>query len=335
MAKQDSTKKAWRLLQIQRRFFRNSQGYRTSELAEIFNVNQRTINRDLQDLQLEPFYLPLVQEEVPDWRWRLMDNARFTLPPLQLTLQEGAALYLAARLLDHTSDEHNPFVNRALSALVDVLPSGVGDQVQRILSSRSFQGDESFAEVFEIITLGWATGRVVRIWHKSSQSNNVHDYSFHPYIIETSAVGYATYAIGWASWFDDVHTFKLERITKAKLTEKTFEISKDFDGVALLKTAWGIAFADPEKGTETVKLKFPPGRITRRVKESQWHSSQKIEDLLNGGCTFTVEVGHPWEMKPFIRGWGPDCEVLEPEWLRVEIADEMRQTAMMYSGGTE
>lgn len=330
MIEHNPTKKAWRLLQIQRRLFRNPQGYRSSKLAEIFNVDQRTINRDLLDLQSEPFYLPLVQEDAPDWRWHMMKNARFTLPPLQLSLQEGAALYLAVRLLDRTSDEYNPFVNRALSALANILPAEIGDHIQKVVTNRLALSNDIFAQVFEIITLGWATGRVVHIWHQSSGSKNVHDYRFHPYLIEASAVGFAAYAIGWASWFDEVHTFKLERITKAELTEDVFEIPKDFDGVSLLNTAWGIAYTSPGESPECVRLKFPPGRITRRVKESQWHPSQKIEDTPEEGCILTVEVGHPWEMKPFIRGWGPDCEVLEPAWLREEIAEEMRRTVALY-----
>jgi predicted DNA-binding transcriptional regulator YafY len=330
MTKRTSTKKAWRLLQIQRRLFRNPRGYRSSELAEIFNVDKRTINRDLLDLQSEPFCLPLVQEDAPDWRWHIMKDARFTLPPLQLSLQEGAALYLAARLLDRTSDEHNPFVNRALSALANVLPAEIGDHVQKVVTGRPDLEDDTFAQVFETVTLGWATGRVVQIWHQSSSSKNVHDYRFHPYLIEASAVGFSAYAIGWASWFDEVHTFKLERITKAELTEDVFEIPKDFDGVSLLNSAWGIAYTNPGETPEQVKLRFPPGRITRRVKESQWHPTQTIEETPDGGCILTVEVGHPWEMKPFIRGWGPDCEVLEPEWLREEIAAESKQVAKLY-----
>lgn len=325
----DATNKAWRLLQIQRHLFRQPRGYRARELAELFNVDQRTINRDLQDLQSEPFYLPLVQEKAPDWRWRLMEGARFQLPPLQLTLQEGAALYLAARLLDRASDEPNPYVNRALAALAKVLPPQVGDEIQRLVAERPRHNDGPFVDAFEAVTVGWATGRVVHIWHRAANSENVHDYLFHPYMIEASAVGYAAYAIGWASWFDAMHTFKLERITRAELTDETFTIPDDFDSVALLRTAWGIAYAESDAPLERVQLKFSPD-TTRRVKETQWHPSQEIKDAPEGGCILTVEVGHAWEMKPFIRGWGPDCEVLAPQGLREEIAEEMSRAAAVY-----
>jgi proteasome accessory factor B len=328
---EESAQKAWRLVRIQRFLFRDPQGYRSSELASIFHVDQRTINRDLQDLQAAPFRLPLVQEPAPDWRWHLMEGAQFTLPPLQLTLEQGASLYLAARLLQCAIDEPNPVIERALEALADVLPAEIGSQVQRFVgpAEEPPPADRDFLEVFKVVTLGWATGRAVHIWHRSANSENVHDYRLHPYLIEASAVGYATYVIGWASWFDAVHTFKLERIQKAELTDETFDLPGDFDPVELLSTAWGIAYAEPGAELETVRLKFAPA-VTRRVKESVWHTSQQIEDLPDGGCILTVEVAHAWEMKPFIRGWGPDCEVLSPLNLRRDIAEEMHQAAHIY-----
>ena len=87
-------------------------------------------------------------------------------------------------------------------------------------------------------------------------------------------------------------------------------------------------FGPPGEETEVV-LQFAPG-VTRRVKESVWHPSQKLEPSDDGGCILRVRVAHPLEMKPFIRGWGPSCLVLSPQWLRQEIAEEMRQAAEMY-----
>lgn len=78
-----------------------------------------------------------------------------------------------------------------------------------------------------------------------------------------------------------------------------------------------------------MKLKFAPG-VTRRVKETTWHPSQKIEDLPDGGCLFTVRVGSTLEMTPWIRGWGPDVEVLEPSALRDEFKKWAYEQYVMY-----
>lgn len=313
-----------RLAYLQCLFYRNPAGYSASELARLCEVSHRTINRDLEELAAEPFRLPFVQED--GWRWRLMEGHRFTLPPVRLSLQEAAALYLAARLLDRLSDEPNPYVGRALLALANVLPTEVGQQIQRVASSHLGEAGATFARVFEVITLGWATGRKVRIRHRALHGRNVHEYVVCPYLIEPSAVGYAAYVIGQASYFDAVRTFKLERILEAELLDETFEVPEAFRDAGLLSRAWGVMY-----GEETVEvvLRFTPS-VAGRVKESRWHASQRVEDCADGGCVLRVAVPHTLEMKPWIRGWGPDCEVLAPEGLREEIAGEMRRAADSY-----
>ena len=313
-----------RLAHLQQLFYRNPRGYRSSELARLCGVNQRTMNRDLQDLQCEPFRLPLVLEE--GWHWRLMEGHRYTLPPIHFSLQEAAALYLAARLLDKVSDEPNPFVSRALAALAAALPPEVGRQVLQLVSPRLKEGDSPFAKVFEVLTLGWATGRRVRIRHQSGHSENVHEYILSPYWIEPSGPGFAAYVIGHATFFDSVRTFKMERIAEAELLDETFESPSDFDGPSVLAGAWGVMFGE---GATEVVLRFSP-RVARRVKESVWHGSQELEDCEDGGCIMRVRVAHTLEMKPWIRGWGPDCEVLGPEELRKEVAEELRVAAEVY-----
>ncbi len=316
-----------RLTYLQRLLYRNPQGYRSSELAALCGASQRTVDRDLESLQDEPFRLPLVREE--GWRWRLMAGHAFTLPPVHLSLQEAAALYLAARLLDRLSDEPNPYVGRALMALAEALPPEVGCQVEQVAAPHLGQADSAFARVFEVITLGWASGRKVRIRHQALHGHSAHEYVLSPYLIEPSTVGYSSYVIGHASYFDDVHTFKLERILEAELLDETFAVPDEYRSAAVLASAWGVMYG--EESTEVV-LRFSPEAV-RRVRESRWHASQTLEPCADGGCILRVRVPHPKEMKPWIRGWGPDCEVLAPEGLRREVAEEMRRAAEVYGEG--
>jgi len=313
-----------RLQYLQQLLYQSPKGCKSSELARLCEVNQRTINRDLQDLQAEPFRLPLVQED--DWSWRLMVGHRFTLPPIRLSLQEAAALYLAARLLVKLSDEPNPFVGRALDALAASLPSPVGRQILHMATPRLKAEDSPFAHVFEVITLAWATGRKVRIRHQSLGRDVVHEHILSPYLLEPSSLGYAAYVIGHVSAYNALRTFKLERILEAQLLDETFELPPEFDARSLLGRAWGVMYGDE---TTVVTLRFSP-RVARRVKESIWHESQQLEDCPDGGCIMRVEVAHTLEMQPWIRGWGSDCEVLAPPELRREVAEEMRRAAEVY-----
>ena len=206
--------KAARLHKIAHLLDRNPHGLNSSELARHCGVTIRTVQRDLQDLH---------DEGIPIW----LENGRhgiesgYYLPPIHLSLEEASALYLAARLLARYSDEHNGVTVQALAKLAGVMPQSIAGHIHHTIRSLAYRPENpTFARVFETIALAWATGRKVRIWHQAAGSENVHEYLFSPYFLEPSSVGYATYTIGHSSWFDQVHTFKVERISEAITTRK-------------------------------------------------------------------------------------------------------------------
>jgi CRISPR-associated endonuclease/helicase Cas3 len=57
---------------------------------------------------------------------------------------------------------------------------------------------------------------------------------------------------------------------------------------------------------------------------------ERIEPTEDGGCLWSAEVAEWREMLPWVRGWGADCEVLEPEKLRAEIIQHVRDLANQY-----
>ena len=78
-----------------------------------------------------------------------------------------------------------------------------------------------------------------------------------------------------------------------------------------------------------VKLEFTKN-IAYMIKEAVWHISQKIEDTEEGGCLLTVTVNDLSEIKLWIRTWGPEVQVLEPESLRREVARDAQNVYALY-----
>lgn len=316
--------KAQRLSWLATLLYTHSQGRTTKELARDCGVTQRTIQRDLQDLQAEPMRVPLIED---DHRWKIMPGTPYNLAPVQFDLREATAIFLGARLLSRYADESVPCINAGLQKLAAILPPPISEHVYRTVETMRYKpAAPSFDAVFAVITLGWALRRKVRIWYRSASSDNVHDYALCPYFIEPSCVGYATYVIGHASYFERIVTFKVERISQADLLDESFDLPIGFDGPTLLQSAWGVMYGQE---LQTVVLRFAPA-VSRRVRECIWHPSQETVEEADGGCRLTVRVALPLEMKSWIRGWGPECEVLEPAALRAEVAEEMRQAAKRY-----
>ena len=182
--------------------------------------------------------------------------------------------------------------------------------------------------MLETIAQGWASGLKVRIAHQGLRSREPLTYTVSPYLIEPALWGDGTYLIGFSDRHNAVATFKVERIEHAALTDEPFSVPENFDERALLEHTWGIWYGEGEPAT--VRLRFAPGQVTRRVKESIWHPSQEIVDDQDGGCSWTAHVAEWRELVPWVRGWGADVEVLEPEGLRAELVREARRLSGLY-----
>jgi proteasome accessory factor B len=285
----------------------------------------RTIQRDLLALQDE-LKVPLTQDG--DY-YGILEG--YTLPPVSLSLFEALAVFLALRLSLRQTDKDNPHIESALSKIAGTLPSPLAADIAsaiKLIHKRPANPD--FTRVFEQVALAWATRRQMKISYQSLQSEEVREWLLEPYYVEMTGVGYSTYVIGHARREgkdkDGILTFKLDRIKGSEVLDTNFDIPKDFDITKLLSSSWGIIWGEEAE----IKLRFSP-RVCRRIKETIWHPSQKIEDLKGGGCLMTLQVGSTLELTPWIRSWGPDVEVLEPEELREAFREYTKELAKIYA----
>ena len=134
-------------------------------------VNKRTIQCDLNDLDVAG--VPVWDDE----QGRHGIASGYYVPPVHFDLDEAASLYLAARLLARYSDEHSPPIVTALAKLAGVLPEEMAGHIHRTVRSLTYRPEIlAFSRVMEVIVLGWATGRKVRIWHRPGQGQRVREY---------------------------------------------------------------------------------------------------------------------------------------------------------------
>lgn len=297
-----------RLARLQHLLYLHPHGITSGELARLCGVCQRTVQRDLRTLEAE-LGIPLIQD---GRRYGIL--AGYRLAPVGFTLFEAAALFLVARLVLHQTDEFNLHMLEAITKIAAVLPPSISSRFPSSiqgLTDKPFH--EGYAEVFEEVALAWSSNRKLRIRYHSYRSGDVKEWVLSPYLVETSGTAYSNYVVGNAERDGEsgIRTFKLKRITEAELLDDTFVCPEDIDLDQWLHSAWGVVWGDEVE----IKLRFS-ATVTRRVKESTWHPSQEVEDLPDGGCLLTVRVGSTMEITPWIRGWGPDVEVIEPASLR-------------------
>lgn len=307
-----------RLREIEDLLMLTPEGLRVGEICARLAVNRRTIYRDL--IFLEEQGVPLWQEN-----GRYGINRTRYLANVRLTFHEALTLVMAGLLLSRTVEERNPHVIGALQKLAGILPLSLLNHLQRAIERvRSHTGNQRQAAVLETIAEGWGTGCKVKVGYRSPRSGLLRQRVIEPYAIEPTPSGF--YVICHDEWANDLRTFKLDRLESALLLKQRYTIPATFDLEAHLATGWRIMAGDEQN---EVVLRFSV-EMTSRVYERQWHPSQTLEELPDGGCLLRVHVARPEEMQPWIRSWGAAVEVLEPAWLRAQIAADLRRAAAKY-----
>jgi CRISPR-associated endonuclease/helicase Cas3 len=315
-----------RILDMVLYLVQNQAGVTRKELAEQYGVSRYTIYRDLARMEK---IAPISTTE----SGKIYISRKDYQVNVRLTLHEAMAVHLAGRLLATRMDRRNRHAASALTKLslaVEKLAPPVSQQMRlsaRMLEAADQWSDPAYIEVLEILTEGWASGHKVRVFHPSERSGKLHEYIFLPYFIEPYAIGQSTHVVGVIEPDGRLWTFKVERIQRAELMKEGYSVPVDFDAQALLGDAWGIWFT--QNSPVEVSLRFSP-KVARRVKESRWHRSQQVEEAEGGALIWRAKVAEWREMLPWIRGWGAEVEVLGPEDLRSEVAQDAQKLAEQY-----
>lgn len=311
--------RAARLLQIENLLFRHANGLRVTEIAAVCDVSRRTIYRDL-DL--------LSDSGVPIWE----DEGQYGIirdqyiATVRLRFNEAVALYIAARLLARHADEHNPHIVSALNKLATAFPDPLVGYINR--TAEAIKGrpvNATFVSVLEVIALCWAENHKARIWYRSPRSGTLRERTLSPYTLEPSGNG-GLYVIGFDDWAQAMRTFKLDRLERAERLPDVYTIPDSFDPATHLADAWGIMSG--ETPLEIV-LRFSP-RVATFIRERVWHPSQQLTEQPTGAVLLKVRVSDFREMRPWIRSWGAEVEVLSPDELRQELAEEAQQLVYLY-----
>lgn len=316
--------KTARLSQIEALLLDHPEGLSQAEISRRLGVHRSTILRNLADISA-----PIYEDQ-----GRIFIDREAYLINLRLSLHEALSIHLAGRFMANCMDRRNPHVASALRklgiALENLAPliSATIRNSAETFDDDSKRQDPHYLQVLEKITLAWAERRSVQIWYRSADNSRVKEYQFCPYFIEVNAVGQAIYCIGRIEALNQMRTFKIERIERIELLGSNYTIPAAFDAEQLFKQAWGIWFTEQEP--IAVQLRFS-AQVARRVVETRWHATEQTSLEADGSLLWSATIAEPQEMVPWIRGWGADVEVLQPQELREKIRKEVKKMAHIYS----
>jgi len=319
----DQLARQWQLIQL---LARSRAGVGVDALAAELDCVRRTVYRDLDALMYAGF--PVTSEK-RDGRafYRFMDT--FGLGDVPFTTDEVLALAFGEDLLRPL--EGTVFHDSIRSAL-EKIRVGLGPEVSSFLerlgqSFRVLPGPHKrYArqrEAIGVLNDAVLRRRTVAMRYLTGRTGDLSDRSLDPYRVWYQGGG--LYVIGHDHKRDEIRTFAVERIQEASLSDASFEVPGSFDFEAYKSSSFGVMTEPPV----AVRIRFEKSWALH-VEEREWHPSQKLERLPDGGVELTIEVGATHDFRNWLLSFGDGAVVLEPPDLREEVAAELERALSHY-----
>jgi len=132
--------------------------------------------------------------------------------------------------------------------------------------------------------------------------------------------------VAWDHLRGEPREFMVARIEEHHLLDQRFTRRPELE-----KSAYVGPMFLTERGREPyeVVLRFDAYQA-RWIRERQWHSSQEVEEHLDGRITLRLRVGGAGDVLRWVLGYGSHVEVISPPSLRTRVAEELRKALGSY-----
>lgn len=167
--------------------------------------------------------------------------------------------------------------------------------------------------------------RRVRITYYTAGRDEWNERTVDPYHLRNAGGEWVLIAFDHLreAWRD----FNLARVAEWAVLPEAFERDPAFSPEAYLRSGFMH-----EHGTspQPIVIRFDAYQA-RWIRERRWHETQQpLEPQPDGGVILRFCASGLGEVKRWVMQYGPHAEVLEPESLRREVAEELRAAARRY-----
>lgn len=295
-----------------------------SELAKRFGTRRETVYRDLRSL--EDIGYPIQGDENGRLsRPRLLDWKQSGSSDLRLTPGEYSALAL---LMEHGRGS-TPFRKELTSAAAKLKTAQpIGCEKSEAFGSvfgPAKRGMKCFGDegMLETLVQAILTKRRCNVTYRSPKHLIEKTYQYEPYRLRHVDGG--LYCIGRIPAIGGLTILATERIVTLKLIESVFCAEPDNDLSRYENEAFGVTLEE----AITVVLRIRADQAPY-VSEREWHPSQTIRSLADGGVELTFCAGGTFEIERWILGWGDAVEVIAPESLRKRVSSTCQAMWSLY-----
>jgi hypothetical protein len=265
----------------------------------------------------------------PDWDETISQETRLALRLAAMTLGQGGNALLERqletleRITDKSRTENDRKVFERLRKNLKVT-GGVAENPG--------SGQLSALEVL-FKALSFEIPRQLEITYRKAMAPESSTFSFAPYCISQDLISGGTYVMGIDVAKREVRQLRLSRIEKAIVLERPVVLLKEQEAALAHASKYQVGGwynADP------------PFAVMMRIEGDNWIKSMeearpdfpgfKIREKQEDHLIIQFEANQPIGLIRWILQFGPCAEVLEPDFLRDMVREDIEATANLYRG---
>lgn len=308
-------------IKLLRILYSRRQPVNITELAGELETNPRNIPEYVKELRLIGFDIEPVHGKYGGY----MLNRDSTFPAVRLSDGEREAFmtgyeYLLARNDFMEIENYKKAMQKISSAIVN--RDSVMDETMLAHRFPLAMPQQELEKRYFAIQQCILNKTVLEIKYLS-QKNEITQRAIHPY--KLFMYNNAWFVLGFDESKGAILYFKLNRIQDFSVQHRKF--------VQLL-TYKESDYLD-EYGMKNngewypIKLKLT-GKYAMLVKERVYGKEQTTEEI-DGGTVLSVKMQNKEDIEKFVLGFGENCEVLEPDWLKMKIVETMGKLCTRYT----
>ena len=295
------------------------------KIAAELEVSAKTIQRDIDFMR---YRLGLPIDYHPQEFGFFYSEPVTAFPNIEVSEGEITALLVAQKAL--AQYQGTPF-ERPLQTAFRKLTDGLKDRVsfswhdlEDAISFRSAGASVADLELFETVSKGVLRCVELEFEYRKLKSAGYEARRVRPYHLGCLENQWYLFAEDLER--QQLRTFALPRMRKAKLTTKGFHRPADFSISQVLSGSFGVHSAGKK---QRIRVQFD-SFAARLVAERTWHESQRVTQNKDGSIILELELGGLEEIERWILSWGKHARVLAPKELATRIRDEATAILKLY-----
>ena len=167
---------------------------------------------------------------------------------------------------------------------------------------------------------------VIFISYYSYHSEKYYEFDIHPYFVK--AFKKRWYVVAYSPGTDDIRCYALDRMENVIISDKVFKMPKDLKPAEYFKDCFGI-INNEDSEVQKVVLKVDAFQ-SNYIRNLPLHKSQKEMKRTDEYSIFEYHLKPEFDFEQEIFSNMDTMEVLEPQWLREEITQRLKNLTGKY-----